>query len=328
MELINRYVSAVGRRIWGKNRKDIESELKTILIDTLEERLEGRKATDKDVINLLKEFGHPSEIASKYNSDKKYIIGPMLYDLYMLIIKIICIIVPIGITIGSVVDIIQGDSSEVLLQVMSIIPEVITGTAVAIGFVTIIFMLIERNGNLSEEDLGINKKEWDPKTLPKCVREHNQVKYTEKIVSICFIVLFLILFNIGIYFNAIPETWESFFIFRIDVLLEYLPFWNILLVASLVLNLVLIKKGRWDITTHTIDLLISLGNVIIFVLFFTTPDIIDLSFLEKTDMSNDELIKLENILKYVFKLPMIIIIISFGVQVAQKLYLIFTHKND
>ena len=63
MELIERYVYEVGRHLPRKQRADIQVELKSTLVDTLEDRVEGEPSQD-DEIQLLKEFGPPRKVAS------------------------------------------------------------------------------------------------------------------------------------------------------------------------------------------------------------------------------------------------------------------------
>ncbi len=46
MELVNRYVYQVGRRLPKRLRDDVKVELRSLLLDTLEERT-GRQASDE-----------------------------------------------------------------------------------------------------------------------------------------------------------------------------------------------------------------------------------------------------------------------------------------
>jgi len=46
MELIDRYVQEVGRHLPRKNRTDIQAELQSTLVDTLEARVEGEPSRD------------------------------------------------------------------------------------------------------------------------------------------------------------------------------------------------------------------------------------------------------------------------------------------
>ena len=75
MELIDRYVYDVGRYLPRKNRADIQAELRSLLMDTLESRVKG-EPSEEDVVALLKEFGPPEKVAASYWPEGQYLIGP------------------------------------------------------------------------------------------------------------------------------------------------------------------------------------------------------------------------------------------------------------
>ena len=60
MELIDRYVHQVGRRLPERTRADVKQELRSLLIDALEEHT-GRSEnfTEEEQVAVLEEFGPP-----------------------------------------------------------------------------------------------------------------------------------------------------------------------------------------------------------------------------------------------------------------------------
>lgn len=89
MELINRYVYQVGRRLPRKVRGDVEAELRSLLLDALEERVgTGPEAesqfSDAAQTAVLEEFGPPAKMAAKYQPKPRYIVGPKMYDIYLI----------------------------------------------------------------------------------------------------------------------------------------------------------------------------------------------------------------------------------------------------
>ena len=84
MDLIERYIYSVSRHMPGKNRRDIENELRSLIMDALDERTQGNTPTETDIVEVLKELGEPSRIARNYIQEGSYIIGPKFYNLYML----------------------------------------------------------------------------------------------------------------------------------------------------------------------------------------------------------------------------------------------------
>ena len=88
MDLIERYVYEVGRQLPRKNRADIQVELKSTLVDTLEDRVAG-EPTQEDEIELLKEFGPPQKVAASYWPQGQYLIGPNLFPLFRMVVAIV-----------------------------------------------------------------------------------------------------------------------------------------------------------------------------------------------------------------------------------------------
>ena len=69
MELIERYLNEVGRRLPKSKRSDICDELRSTLDDALEDRSIGRP-TETDVVAMLNEFGSPQSVAASYSGER------------------------------------------------------------------------------------------------------------------------------------------------------------------------------------------------------------------------------------------------------------------
>lgn len=145
MTWMDRYLYAVTRRLPKAMREDIERELRSNLLDALEERLEGREATEQDVLDLLNEFGDPEKVAAEYMPEKRYLIGPELIDLYWMILKIAGIAVAIGLTIALTISVLQGEPSQKgLIEIIAGYFGTLWSAAISlVGTVTIIFAVIQ-----------------------------------------------------------------------------------------------------------------------------------------------------------------------------------------
>lgn len=64
MELFERYIYAVTQQLPMKQRADIEQELRSLMEDMLDERVQGREATTEDIESVLQELGPPNEMAA------------------------------------------------------------------------------------------------------------------------------------------------------------------------------------------------------------------------------------------------------------------------
>ena len=77
MELIENYVRAVGERLHPSRRADVEAELRASIYDALEAR--GADAGSEDhVASVLAALGAPERMASGYEPNRWYLIGPEL----------------------------------------------------------------------------------------------------------------------------------------------------------------------------------------------------------------------------------------------------------
>ena len=90
MDLIERYVQEVGRRLPRKQRDDVARELRSSLEDSLENRtgVPLEQADEEQVVELLLEFGPPQEVAASYQTGPSYLVGPALYPSFIKTMKI------------------------------------------------------------------------------------------------------------------------------------------------------------------------------------------------------------------------------------------------
>ena len=83
-ELIDRYIYAVTERLPEDLRDDVARELRTNIEDMLPENPE-----EKDVRSVLEKLGNPIKLSNEYRPEKKYLIGPDLYDSYIFVLKLV-----------------------------------------------------------------------------------------------------------------------------------------------------------------------------------------------------------------------------------------------
>ncbi len=281
MNLIDKYVSEVSRRLWKKNRKDIERELKSTLEDMLEEKVGDREATEEDVVELLKEYGRPKDLASSYNTPDKYLIGPRVFDLYTLVLKIVLGVVLILTVLGSSISLVFGEGNNIFIELLLIVPRIFSAAVGAFGGVTIIFAIIE---HFTDEEIDIKDEDWEPKDLPEAVEEYDRVNILGLIAKIVLIIFALVVFNF--YPDKIPVFYQSggdwIFVsaLNMEALSKMLPYWNILWIASIILSFVILVKGKWDLKTKIGDILLSIFSIVILAVMIAGPEIINLKSLK------------------------------------------------
>src|ERR1700742_1558882 len=83
MELIERYLQAIGQYLPADSRNDILAELRSELLEQIDARAEewGRPLDEADVAALLRVHGKPGAIALRYLPQRS-LIGPMVFPFY------------------------------------------------------------------------------------------------------------------------------------------------------------------------------------------------------------------------------------------------------
>lgn len=292
MKLIDRYVAEVGRRLpLVKGRSDIEKELRSTLEDMLEDRAQkaGRRADEAMEIELLKEYGAPDKVAATYNP-MPYLIGPRMFPFFMMVLKIvffaiaIAFVVITGIEIASLSPMSGPEFAKAIGEGLA---GIVSAAIAAFGNVTLVFAILERFVPASEFKMD-EEKEWNPSSLMK-EPEPNDVKPWEPILAIVFTFIAISIFNFSpqwlslnyggnnLWFigfgdfvagqkGSIPLLSEAFF--------RWLPWMNIGWVAEIILNGMLLRSGRWDMSTRLVNIGIKIFQVVITFLLFTGPSIL------------------------------------------------------
>lgn len=322
MDLIERYIYAVGQKIWSKNRKDIENELRTILYDNLDEVTKGEEATDQQIKDMLKKFGSTGEVASRYNTTEKHLIGPNVYDLYMLVLKIVLIVTFILTTLGIVTSFVTtSQDANVIGKLLLIIPQYIAALATALGYVTAIFYLVERFG--TSEEIKIDS-DWSPDKLPKLVSEQDRVKRIGIIINIILIIFALVIFNF--YPNQISisytsgDGWVRFSALSEVALKQYIPLWNIVWVLSLIMNAILLRMGKWSLHTKIFKAFLSIFSIIILAMMIKGPDLLSIesltaAMLQTGQDMTDVLQMLLTLFKTIYAVVIVLIAVELGMDV-------------
>ena len=162
MELIERYLAQVARRLPPARRDDVVTELRSSLHDSLEARTAGGEDRDGVVADLLREYGPPAALADSYLERPRYLVGPELYPAFVKVV-----VIAIGLVSGLVVfaalagSVRDGtvDSSSLALGLLSNVLQ----TAIAVlGWVVIVFWVVERFGRREARE----GRDWDPAALP------------------------------------------------------------------------------------------------------------------------------------------------------------------
>src|SRR5260370_42363333 len=88
MELIDRYLQAVGFWLPKAQKQDIVAELLEDINSQMEEKEAelGRKLNESEVEAILKQLGSPILVANRY-LPQRHLIGPLLLPIYWMVVK-------------------------------------------------------------------------------------------------------------------------------------------------------------------------------------------------------------------------------------------------
>ncbi|MBN1178957.1 MAG: hypothetical protein JXD18_07085 [Anaerolineae bacterium] len=284
MELIDRYIYQVGRRLPARLRDDVTQELRSLLTDALEKRVghpasAGGGFSEADQVAVLEEFGPPVQMAAQYQPQPQYVIGPKVYNLYLIVVAAVVGAGLIASLVSTAVSHLFVDSANVdvlsaLAQGwMTFINIVLSG----IGSTTLVFAVLERV--IPDDQLKLDdEKVWNPRDLPE-VEERNEIKPAGLIAQIGILALLFIAFNAfperigGAYYDgewhAMPSLLSAAF-FSI-----YLPMMEVRWALTIILNLVLLRQGVWNRTTRIADFLLDGFDLFILGALIVGPSILD-----------------------------------------------------
>ncbi|MDF2536663.1 MAG: hypothetical protein K0R18_2825, partial [Bacillales bacterium] len=105
MELIERYIYAVTKRLPEAQREDVAKVTKRLPEAQREDVAKELRGNIEDMLSdnpsqheiegVLIELGEPSKLATEFRGKKRYLIGPEHFDQYISILKIVAIILAI-----------------------------------------------------------------------------------------------------------------------------------------------------------------------------------------------------------------------------------------
>jgi hypothetical protein len=162
----------------------------------------------------------------------------------------------------------------------------------AFGSVTLTFAILDRVVPETAWKEDEEEEEWDPRALP-AFQDRDRIEIGGLIVESVFIVLGLIVLNVfpewvGVGFvgsiNGGPTTWHFRPLLSSYFFETYMPFVNVLWAATLLLNLVLLRQGRWQRLTHVADLILKVGSAFLLCQMAFGPSILTMEAIQSESL--------------------------------------------
>lgn len=253
MDLIDRYVYEVGRYLPRKDRADIQAELRSLLIDTLEARVEG-EASEEDVVALLKEFGPPVKVAVSYRPESQYLIGPELFPIFRTLVGMaLLVMVVVRVVLFAVFLFTNPDP----LRALDVLSGIIGNAMVVLGTIVVIFYGLQ----YFDVHLAKPSQEWDPLELP-VVEVKNEINrgWTFFDIALTLVILAAVLaFPTQIGVVVTPGTP----ILTDPVITSHIPLIVAALIVGLVVDIVLLWRGRWQTGTRLAKIASNLFSMVV-----------------------------------------------------------------
>ena len=275
MDLINRYIYAVTRHFPKKQKTEIEQELKANIEDMIEENESGESYEAK-VEKVLLELGDPEIVADNYRGSSRFLIGPLYYDLYLMVVKIVIAAVVGGISIALFIKSFFTSNIDIVNIGVEYISSIFIGALQAFAWTTIVFIIIERNDTRLKGDL-LEKGPWDLSKLPELPNKKAQIPISEPIAAIIFTTIFFSAF-LGVLYS-VPEVLAIFFedagemiripIFDIVVLKGYRAFIIAIFILGILKEVSSLYYRKWNQRNALVHISIIILTAILGLIILT-----------------------------------------------------------
>jgi hypothetical protein len=176
MELIDRYLQSVKSALPKRQQEDVVRELTDEVLSRVEEKEDalGRPLSDDEQVALLKEFGHPWLLASRYRK-QRYLIDPSIFAVYWIVLRLILVVTFFGMTIAAVA---MAATGQALGAVLNIFWQYPMAALKVFAWVTLVFVVLD----IIQAKLNFFDK-WDPRSLPKLSKSTQKCTSTRESIA-------------------------------------------------------------------------------------------------------------------------------------------------
>jgi hypothetical protein len=288
MNLVERYIEAVKFWLPAHLKDDVAAELADDINSEIEEaeRGKGRRLTDDEIATILKARGRPMLVASRY-LPKRTLIGPELYPIYILVLKIValCSLVPLAIMLVATIDF--GTTQFSVQSIGGVWNQFIYSLLTAFAIVTLIFAVIEHHGM---NPAALDK--WNPKAL-RPVRDPSRIRRSASVGEIAANMVLIAIFAAG----YLSQTVYDFRGGHITVCPEWVPYWQIVMVlavAEIALAATNLFKPFWSWPRILARAAIDLGKLAAFIWLLQTHIVREVVAPDSLRRPTDMLLSLSN----------------------------------
>jgi hypothetical protein len=239
MELIDRYLQAVKLALPKAQQDDVIRELTDEILSQVEEKEAalGRPLTEDEQVALLRQIGHPALVAGRYRK-QQYLIGPMVFPIYWIVLRWVLVVVVFAMSIGSVMLSVTGAGLAAALGSLARLPLAIITTFASVTIACALLDYFQAKCDFFGK--------WDARTLPKLSKTRKQPSTTETVAALIFTAIFgiwwlvglkrqFLIFGPGIAYIRFGPVWQSVY-----------PLFVVSIVAEMVRHVIALLRPGWE----------------------------------------------------------------------------------
>jgi len=273
MEIIDKYIYAIGQKLPLKGREEIKQELKSLILDEIEEKY-GTDPTPESINQAISDFGTPGRVAKKYIGTPQ-VISSGFTDLYFMILKIIVGSIGISFFTIFIVNLFTTNPKgiEIFRLFIKFPINTIQASISGIGFLTVIFIIITKFLKDKEVDL---EEDWSVKELESITLSKETESKVESIIAIILIPIFITLINL---YPDFIQLLENQFLksglslgnrINMDVFSGYIYIFSALGLLQVYYHFKLLKKEIKTKSLYILDFVTSLSETIFMIIILSS----------------------------------------------------------
>jgi hypothetical protein len=268
MDLLERYLQAIGQYLPSTTREDVLAELRANLQAQMDDRAEelGRPLGDADVSAILLEHGKPEVVASRYLPQRS-LIGPAIFPFYEMTLRRALPIFLLVYAVAQGANLTFSPGGLTVHRAVGAVLQIIPNLFIFLAVVTLVFAVIEFvHGRYNSEWAA-----WVPSKLPQLKHEAQEKKprsLAGRVVDLvlhCLWMLYVLAIPAFPFLIIGPGAWY------LDTLyVRFAPVWHtfylllmILLWVQLAIKILALREGTqsWRTPLEFVTKLLGIAGV-------------------------------------------------------------------
>ena len=253
MDLLERYLQAVGQYLAQETREDVLAELRVNLLAEMDARADEmeRPLTESETAAILKAHGRPMLVAARY-LPQRYLIGPAFFPFYLLTLRKAVPLVLLLYFVARVATFVFSPSPGAFVaSIATSFAQLVPVLLIFWGAVTMTFAILEFAHTQTGQCASWNA--WDPAKFPPLTHPKKEKSLASRIADLvlhCFWIVYVLAIPQHPYLILGPGA-----LFLTTLSLGFAPVWRlfyitiiILMLARLAIKLMALAGGndRWE----------------------------------------------------------------------------------